>query len=249
MDSRGWKTWLIDGLVIVASILLAFAIDAWWQNRVAAEDEAELIGAIIQDVERTQLEIDRVLERNQMHATAVKIFMDTTPEALSELENGFAANALLGAPENANYSSFWALFALNGITTFTPYLGSMTDTGLSQVSDPSTRGAIGNWLVQIADAEENTPGLMERGNALKEMAAGHGAAQLMAQERGIISSSPPTGGVTHAGVLSSMRDDEEMANLILRYHNQRDNSNRKIERLSAATSELLKMLHQYRTEL
>ena len=26
----GLKRWLIEGVVIVASILLAFAIDAWW---------------------------------------------------------------------------------------------------------------------------------------------------------------------------------------------------------------------------
>ena len=103
--------------------------------------------------------------------------------------------------------------------------------------------------MQIADAEENSPGLMERGNALKVMAAKHGAAQLTAQERGIISAKPPTGGVTHASVLSSMRNDQEMVDQILRYHNQRDNSNRKIERLSAATAELLKELRQYRSEL
>ena len=162
MESRGWKTWLIDGVVIVASILLAFAIDAWWQDRVDVQDEADLIEAIIQDVERTQLEIDRVLERNQIHAMALKVFMDTSPEELSKLENGFQANTLLGGRENANHGLGWALFALNGVTTFTPYLGSMTDSGLSNVSNPLTRGAIGNWLVQVADAEENTPGLLAR---------------------------------------------------------------------------------------
>lgn len=249
MASRNLTTWLIEGVVIVASILLAFAIDAWWQDQVDVQAEADLIAAIVQDVERTQLEIERVLERNQMHAGAVRVFMDTTPEAFRKIQNGQQANTLLGAPGESDLRSFWALFALYGVTTFTPYLGSMTDTSLSSVSDPKVRGVIGNWLVEIADAQENTPGLFQGANEIKTKAAKFGAAQLMAQERGTISANPPTGGVTYADVLSSMRNDPAMVNAILRYHNQRDNSNRKIARLADATEALLAELRRYRDQL
>ena len=36
-----WRRILIDGAVIVVSILLAFSIDAWWNNRIEQQRERE----------------------------------------------------------------------------------------------------------------------------------------------------------------------------------------------------------------
>ncbi len=34
-----WPRFVIEGVVIVASILLAFGIEAWWENRQERQDE------------------------------------------------------------------------------------------------------------------------------------------------------------------------------------------------------------------
>ena len=48
---REWKRLLVEGVVIVVSILLAFAIDAWWDERQQlsdAEDQVERVVAELQ---------------------------------------------------------------------------------------------------------------------------------------------------------------------------------------------------------
>ena len=116
----------------------------------------------------------------------------------------------------------------------------MSDISLSKISDAQIRNSIGNWLVLVVDAHENSPLLMEKGNDLKEDAAIYGAAQLMAQDRGTISAVADA--VTHGEVYAAMRSSDQLVAKILRYHNQRDNGNRKIERLAEATDQLLREL-------
>ena len=237
----GLKRWLIEGVVIVASILLAFAIDAWWQKRTDTEAEAVLIASIVQDIERTSSEIERVLARNKNHAAVVRRFVSATPEDLRSLTDEHLANKFFDEQGNQRrYPKTWILGSLLGITTFTPHIASMSDISLSKISDAQIRNSIGNWLVLVVDAHENSPLLMEKGNDLKEDAAIYGAAQLMAQDRGTISAVADA--VTHGEVYAAMRSSDQLVAKILRYHNQRDNGNRKIERLAEATDQLLREL-------
>lgn len=61
MNEIPWKRLIVEGLIIVTSILLAFAIEAWWQNRQEKAQEIELLQAIRQDfVENQQRIVDQV---------------------------------------------------------------------------------------------------------------------------------------------------------------------------------------------
>ncbi len=57
-----WKRIIVEATAIVASILLAFAIDAWWESSKAAEDEIESLGLIQRDLRETQVQLDSYLE-------------------------------------------------------------------------------------------------------------------------------------------------------------------------------------------
>lgn len=50
---------LAEGLVIVASILLAFGIDAWWDAKNEAEQARALVSALAEDFETTRGRFDR----------------------------------------------------------------------------------------------------------------------------------------------------------------------------------------------
>lgn len=57
-----WKRIIVEATAIVASILLAFAIDAWWENSKATEDEIESLGLILRDLRETQIQLDSYLD-------------------------------------------------------------------------------------------------------------------------------------------------------------------------------------------
>jgi hypothetical protein len=57
-----WKRIIVEATAIVASILLAFAIDAWWESSKAADDEIESLGLIQRDLRETQIQLDSYLE-------------------------------------------------------------------------------------------------------------------------------------------------------------------------------------------
>lgn len=55
----------VEGLVIVVSILLAFAIDAWWENRQEQELMQEHIGVLIVELSQTHNDLQTVLENTE----------------------------------------------------------------------------------------------------------------------------------------------------------------------------------------
>ncbi len=53
-----WLRLLVEGVAIVASILLAFAIDAWWQEYVEDQRESEVLNALLDDFKTTKANIE-----------------------------------------------------------------------------------------------------------------------------------------------------------------------------------------------
>jgi len=49
-DKTPWKRIAVEAVAIVASILLAFAIDAWWENRALVRDEIVSLDLIGRDL-------------------------------------------------------------------------------------------------------------------------------------------------------------------------------------------------------
>jgi hypothetical protein len=128
-------------VVIVASILLAFGIDAAWQERTDQAQESELIAAIERDMRRNLDEADRVLAGHAARSAALRLVLDSHPTELTDI------------PEDSARS---ALRRLAGAPVFTPFDGSIRTGDLSLLRDPTLRAAIGSWAGSVADATETT---------------------------------------------------------------------------------------------
>jgi hypothetical protein len=74
--SANWSRLLIEGLVIVISILLAFAIDAWWDERQYRESELKKIA-------RISAELNLNAERIQGKIETLDLAIDVTSKFIS----------------------------------------------------------------------------------------------------------------------------------------------------------------------
>ena len=54
-----WARFGIEAVLIIASILAAFAIEAWWESRSDRNEERVLLGALAQDFEEAAAEFDK----------------------------------------------------------------------------------------------------------------------------------------------------------------------------------------------
>ena len=53
-NSLSWKRIFAEGAAIVASILLAFAIDAWWVDRNEIERESRILMSLLAEIDQNQ---------------------------------------------------------------------------------------------------------------------------------------------------------------------------------------------------
>ena len=136
-----WLRILIEGVVIVVSILLAFGIDAAWQARTDRALERDLISALERDMEQNLREADRVLLGNETRTAHLRTVLESP---VPELE---------AIPADSTRSM---LLHLAFVSTFTPYDGSVRTADLSVLRDPGLREAIGTWAGVVANATETT---------------------------------------------------------------------------------------------
>jgi len=61
-NAIAWRRVTVEGTVIVISILLAFAIDAWWEERNAREAEFEQLVRVAQELEANTKTLQRKLD-------------------------------------------------------------------------------------------------------------------------------------------------------------------------------------------
>ncbi len=67
-----WRRILIEGAVIVVSILLAFSIDAWWNDRIEQQREHEQLVSMRAEFMASLSGLDEVLTSIQSHAKNVE---------------------------------------------------------------------------------------------------------------------------------------------------------------------------------
>jgi len=67
-----WRRILLEGAVIVVSILLAFSIDTWWSNRIEQQREREQLVSMLAEFKADLAGLDEVLTSIQGHAKNVE---------------------------------------------------------------------------------------------------------------------------------------------------------------------------------
>jgi hypothetical protein len=77
-----WKRGVVEGCFIVASILLAFWVDALWERRQARELESEALSALADEVAANRAQLQNILEATEDRIARITQFLQATPEVL-----------------------------------------------------------------------------------------------------------------------------------------------------------------------
>jgi hypothetical protein len=80
-----WARLGAESLTIVASILLAFAIDAWWDGRQAAAREADVLRALAVEVAANQVDLWSDVQDNEAALSLIDRFLRSDPDDLAGL--------------------------------------------------------------------------------------------------------------------------------------------------------------------
>lgn len=63
--TRPWAAMVRESLAVLAAILVAFALDAWWDERTERRDALDALDAVRVELERNRIEFERVVEVNE----------------------------------------------------------------------------------------------------------------------------------------------------------------------------------------
>jgi len=115
-----WPRLLVEGLVIVVSILLAFAIDAWWEDRQEAEEARLQIERVVAELESNAVLLEDQIGYLDVTTDAAKRFLakfGPNPDAVEksvvgDLFNGLFASGTIALDRSASQN-----FLASGLMT------------------------------------------------------------------------------------------------------------------------------------
>jgi len=131
----GWSRLLVEGAVIVASILIAFMIDAAWDLRSDLADEQDLLRAIELDMIANRQDIDRVIANHRRAMAATDLFLELTPDQLLRLSQ----------------DSVDLVSGLTGTSSFDPSDASLANANLASLRDLGLLQELGTWSRQLTN--------------------------------------------------------------------------------------------------
>lgn len=137
-------------MLIVVSILIAFALDAWWDGRSRAAEEREALTALSAELAASRTELDSVMAFNVRQILHIDRYLDgrINPETYGEV-----------------------LDAFSGGLTFDPSIGAIEAIlagGLDRVTSVELRAAIAAWPGVLREIEVDQWIMVDRYNALQD---------------------------------------------------------------------------------
>lgn len=130
-------------MVIVLSILLAFAIDAAWDYRGARASEEELLNSLLQEYSGNRTTLERTVLRVESDIERIDAFYAMRPEQLVDLPDD-SANAYWGALSRP------LTFQLASGATAT----ALSAGNLDLIRDRQLRELVAGWPARTEDIEE-----------------------------------------------------------------------------------------------
>ncbi len=130
-----------DAAAILAAILIAFGLDAWWADRGEAERTDQLLLAMADEFEAATMQIDSILATNDRVVALSIAFLARTEPSLPPL-----------SPDSvAQYSTFLD----QSLETYDPAFGALntliSSGGLERVRDLGLQQALGGWQGELED--------------------------------------------------------------------------------------------------
>lgn len=142
-ESSSLKRFAAEGVLIVLSILIAFGIDAWWDERSESVEELALIEV---------LEVEA-----QANSVELRVILDDTQHALDRIDRFLRVDEALLLEVPSDSMALW-LRAIYTPRTFDPAL-TAADVLLSRPFPSSERAAIARpmvaeWVRLLEDSKE-----------------------------------------------------------------------------------------------
>lgn len=127
-----WSSIVLESIAIVLSILLAFAIDAGWDERQERVEESKILEALVVEFERYEDRFGSMADFYQLTADRIVWLLDEAEFSLSEAERlDEAMLAFIGAPTFEVSSGVHSELVASG--------------RVSLLSDPILRRRISTW--------------------------------------------------------------------------------------------------------
>lgn len=141
---------ILEIAIITVSILLAFALERWWDKQVDTQSKRELVSSLIQEFEATEAELQSALtsHRNR-HVGASK---------LSELDE-----KTIGDVDPADISQYW-YWAVTPDETYPPtgaLLSAINDNRLTLLGNSSLKSRLASWSDRLENFRQTERVLAE----------------------------------------------------------------------------------------
>ena len=143
-----WKRIVVEAVAIVLSILLAFAIDAWWDEQKEREVEHRTLQALQRDLIASNDELDKLLQALADVRTNYSRFQSATPAELAQIDPEAVRPFVISLVTPASFEP---------VTATHDALSS--DGRLGLISDPELLTQLSNWQRALDDLEENSADL------------------------------------------------------------------------------------------
>jgi len=155
-----WVRVLVEGIVIIVSILLAFGIDTWWAGVQERREESAALKSLVTDLEANVAELDEAISR---HSDFVR--------RLHYLEGASAAD-LHALPQDSVRPFLNAIGAYHSFDSQSGTLDRLIASGdLGLVSDEGLRAKLIEWQAAVADVMEEGAESREQAVATDERLA------------------------------------------------------------------------------
>ena len=102
-EAKPWRRVLLEGAVIVASILLAFGIEAWWSEHQEAARRDALMEDLQAELVTNAVSLEDALERQRLRAQRFEILLNE----LTETAVGLGVDSVRALQESARVNPSW----------------------------------------------------------------------------------------------------------------------------------------------
>ncbi len=156
---QSWRSSFRDMLLIVASILIAFGLEAWWDGKRTLDEERAALAAVRDDLRAARLELDTVMAHNERAVTAVRTVLAMDPAALESLD-----------PDSA---SVLTRLSFGGGLTFDPTTGALqailSGGTLADIRNDRLAAELSAWPGLLDEIEEDQGFIIDSYNRLLEV--------------------------------------------------------------------------------
>jgi hypothetical protein len=176
-----WLRILVEGAVIVGSILLAFGVDAWWEATSERNKERSVLARVFEEVgrERSRLRGSPVQSSAASAASELVKLMERLPNGVGEVE---VPDTLLGQLVSAPTHE-----------TRVPALDGLLRSGrIELVSDLQVRGQIARWergVTNLLETETRARGFVDA-HLIPALAARGDVGHVLMNQWGPIAAAP-----------------------------------------------------------